>query len=240
MKTVLITGANKGIGFETARQLAQKGYLVYLGSRDKQRGTEAVQQLNAQGITNIEAIELDVTSKASVESAVNILNSKIDALDVLINNAAISGIQQQNFTECDIDEVHRVFETNYFGVILVTQLMLPLLRKAEAPAIINVSSELSSLTLHTSPERNSNYDNYSVYGASKTALNGFSVALANELRHTNFRVNSVTPGYTATDLNQFQGSKTVEQGAKAIVDLAINVSPGVTAKFFNDGGEVPW
>lgn len=240
MKTVLITGANKGIGFETARQLAQKSYFVYLGSRDKQRGTEAVQQLNAQGITNVEAIELDVTSKASVESAFNILNSKINALDVLINNAAISGIQQQNFTECDINEVRRVFETNYFGVILVTQLMLPLLRKAEVPAIINVSSELSSLTLHTSPERNSNYDNYSVYGASKTALNGFSVALANELRQTNFRVNSVTPGYTATDLNQFQGSKTVEQGAKAIVDLATNVSPGVTAKFFNDGGEVAW
>lgn len=240
MKTVLITGANKGIGFETARQLLERGYLVYLGSRNKINGQKAAEELKATGLTQVEAIELDVTDMDSVLKAKTILESKISALDVLINNAGIPGRQPQNISQCDLEELRKIFETNYFGAIQTTQQFLPLLRKSEAPSIVNVSSEVGSLTMHTTPGRNSNWDNYHAYGSSKTALNAFTVMLANELSGTHFRVNSVTPGYTATGLNDFQGIKTVEQGAKAIVNLADQSLPGTSGKFFKEDGEIPW
>ncbi|MBB6499846.1 SDR family oxidoreductase [Pedobacter cryoconitis] len=240
MKTVLITGANKGIGFETAKQLAQLGYYIYVGSRNLDNGLKAEQQLKAEGLSNVEAIELDVTDRESINRAKSVLENKITALDILINNAGISGEQPQNISVCDLAILRRIFETNYFGAIQVTQQFLPLLRKSETPAIINVSSEVGSLTLHTAPGRSPNWDNFHAYGSSKTAMNAFTIMLANELSGTNFCVNSVTPGYTATDLNNFQGVKTVGQGAKAIVDLATQYQPGVTGKFFREDGEVAW
>lgn len=240
MKTVLITGANKGIGFETARQLLERGYFVYLGSRSKSNGREAEEQLKAVGLSHVEAIELDVTDMNSIARAKVVLESKISALDVLINNAGVPGSQPQNISTCDMNNLRQIFETNYFGVIQTTQQLLPLLRKSEAPSIVNVSSEVGSLTMHTTTGRSANWDNYHAYGSSKTALNAFTVMLANELSSTNFRINSVTPGYTATDLNGFQGAKTVAQGAKAIVSLATQPLPGTSGKFFKDGGEVLW
>lgn len=139
-----------------------------------------------------------------------------------------------------MESIRRVFETNFFGAIQVTQAMLPLLRKSSAPSIINVSSEISSLSTNSSEGRPPNWKLYSTYGNSKTALNGFMVMLANELREENVIVNNVTPGYTATDLNQFKGLKTPEQGARPIVDLAMETDRTVTGRFFKDGGEVPW
>lgn len=239
MKTVLITGANKGIGFETARQLAQLNYFVYLGSRNQAQGAEAVKKLNDLGITNAEALLIDVTDLASVQQARQELETKIGCLDVLINNAGTPGDQPQNISTCDLNNLRKIFETNYFGAIQTTQQFLPLLRKSEQPSIVNVSSEVGSLTLHTSFGRNPNWNNFHAYGSSKTALNTFTVMLANELSSTNFNVNSVTPGYTATDLNQFQGAKTVEQGVHPIVKLA-TLPPGTTGKFFREEGEVPW
>ena len=240
MKNVLITGANKGIGFETAKQLAQLGYYIFLGSRDSKKGEDAVQRMKALGLSNVEAIEIDVADIRSVEAARAAVETRIDALDILINNAAISGEQPQTTATGDIDNLRKVFDTNYFGAILVTQQFLPLLRRSGHPAIINVSSEVGSLIMNTTPGRKDNWDNYNAYGSSKTALNAFTVTLANELRNTNFRINSVTPGYTATDLNQFQGIKTVEQGAKPIVRLAILTEDAPTMKFFGEQGEVPW
>lgn len=240
MKTVLITGANKGIGFETAKQLAQLNYLVYLGSRDKQHGLEAVKKLKEQGITNVETLVIDIADSNSVQLAKEELETKIDALDILINNAGIAGNMPQDFVNGDMENLRGIFDTNFFGTVQTTRAFLPLLRKATEAAIINVSSEVGSITLRVEAGRNTNRDKYNAYGASKTALNAFTVMLANELYNDGIRVNSVTPGYTATDLNQFQGAKTIEQGAIPIVELATQAMPGTTAKFFKDGGEVSW
>lgn len=240
MKTVLITGANKGIGFETAKQLAQLGYYVYVGSRNIENGSEAIKNLNGLGITNVEALAIDVVDISSVREAREALEGKISSLDILINNAGIAGDLVQDFVNGELDNLRRIFDTNFFGTIQTTREFLPLLRRSDRAAIINISSEVGSIGLRTQPGRNTNRDKYNAYGVSKTALNGFTVMLANELRADQISVNSVTPGYTATDLNQFQGAKTPEHGAKPIVDLAIVNDPEITGKFFNDGGEVIW
>jgi NAD(P)-dependent dehydrogenase (short-subunit alcohol dehydrogenase family) len=238
MKTVLITGANKGIGFETAKQLAQLGYFVYLGSRDNIRGLDAVNKLKALGISNIEPIEIDVTNIDSIKKAKQELETKIGTLDILINNAGIAGELPQNISTGSIENLRKIFETNFFGAVQTTQQFISLLKKSDEPIIVNVSSELGSLTVHSNTQ-NPNYGIYDAYSCSKTALNAFTVMLANEMRNTNFKINSVSPGYTATDLNQHQGIQTVEQGAKHIVKFATAGNNTVTGKFFKEE-EIPW
>lgn len=239
MKTVFITGANQGIGFETARQLAQLGYWVYLGSRNKNKGQEAVDRLNKIGISNIALIELDVTDLNSILRARQELENKTASLDVLINNAGIAGLQPQNMVTGPIDNLRDVFETNFFGVVQTTQQLIPLLKKSVQPLIINVSSEMGSLAI-LSDTTNPNRRLYNAYSSSKTALNAFTVMLAQELEDAGVRVNSVTPGYTATNLNQYQGAKTPEDGASAIVKYVTLSGEMPTGKFFNKNGEVPW
>ena len=238
MKTVFVTGANKGIGFETAKQLAQMGYFVYLGSRDRMRGLDAINKLKDLGILNVELIEIDVTNIDSVKKAKQELETKTEALDVLINNAAISGGSNQSFSTGEMENVRNVFETNFFGAVQTTQQFIPLLRKSTEPVIVNVSSELGSLTLHSGSLK-PNYTIYDTYSSSKTALNAFTVMLANEFKDTKFKINSVSPGYTATDLNHHQGTQTVEQGAKFIVEYATIGKDGPTGGFFK-AGEIPW
>ena len=240
MKTVLITGANKGIGFETAKQLAQLNCFVYLGSRNKEHGLEAILKLRELGISNVECLLLDVTDNKSVRQARQELEGKIGALDILINNAGIGGVLPQDFSVLDMENLRNIFETNFFGVIQTTQQLLPLLRKSERASIINVSSEVGSLSALSIPAGNPSRDKFHAYGSSKTALNAFTVMLANELRGSGISVNSVTPGHTATDLNQFQGTRTVEQGAMPIVKLATQPGQAATAKFFKEGGEAAW
>jgi NAD(P)-dependent dehydrogenase (short-subunit alcohol dehydrogenase family) len=240
MKTILITGANKGIGFETAKQLAQLNYFVYLGSRNKERGREAVQKLHDLGITNVENIQIDVADINSVRQARLELEANISSLDILINNAGTGGELPQDFSTCDLKNLRGIFDTNFFGVVQTTQEFLPLLRKSERSSIINVSSEVGSLTALSTPGGNPSRDKFHAYGSSKTALNAFTVMLANELRDSGINVNSVTPGHTATDLNQFHGTKTVEQGAQPIIKLATQADPGVTGKFFKESGEASW
>jgi NAD(P)-dependent dehydrogenase (short-subunit alcohol dehydrogenase family) len=234
MRTVLITGANKGIGFETAKQLAELGYYVYLGSRDEALGAEAIKKLHASGITNVESIRIDVTDSRSIQQAAAKLESHPGSLDILINNAGIAGAQPQHIATTDINVLRTVFETNFFGAVQTTQYFLPLLEKSAAPVIINVSSELGSLARHSGPERNPNWDNFDAYSCSKTALNAFTLALANQFRNTKFRINSVTPGYTATDLNQHRGLQTAEEGAGFIVKQATIGPDGPTGKFLKD------
>jgi len=239
MKNILITGANKGIGFETAKQLAEQGHHVFIASRDAARGEKAVAGLAQQGL-DVELLTIDIADTYSVRQALEQLERRIDALDVLINNAGIAGNMPQDFVSGSIENLRLIFDTNFFGTVQTTCAFLPLLRRSTAAQIINVSSEVGSITLRTATGRNLNRDKYNAYGASKTALNAFTVMLANELQPDGIRVNSVTPGYTATDLNQFEGTKTPEQGAWPIVKLANETDERVTAKFFNDGGEVPW
>ena len=239
MKTVLITGANKGIGFETAKQLAQSGYFVYLGSRNKIKGLEALEKLKALGINNVDCIEIDVTNINSIKSARKELEVKVKQLDVLINNAGIGGGQAQNLSTGEIENLRKVFDTNFFGAVQTTQQFIPLLKKSNEPRIVNVSSGLGSLTIHSSTQ-NPNYAIYDAYSCSKTALNAFTVLLAKEFKNTNFKINSVTPGYTATDLNHFQGTQTPEQAAKVIVKYATVDKDGPTGKFLKEDGEVDW
>ena len=238
MKTVLITGANKGIGFETAKQLAELDYFVYLGSRDKAKGRDAINRLNELGLTNVETIEIDVTNINSVKKAKHELETKIEALDVLINNAGIAGEMPQHISTGRMENLRAIFETNFFGAVQTTQQFIPLLQKSTQPVIVNVSSELGSLTIHNR-RLNPNFEIYDAYSCSKTALNAFTVMLANEFRNTKFKINSVTPGYTATDLNHFEGTQTVEQGAGFIVRQATLNQDGVTGRFFKDD-EIPW
>ena len=234
MRTVFITGANKGIGFETAKQMAQLGYHVYLGSREEARGAEAVKKLHDSGITNVKFTRIDVTDSRSIQQAAAEIKSLHGSLDTLINNAGIAGGQPQHIATTDIDVLRTVFETNFFGAVQTTQHFLPLLQKSAAPVIVNVSSELGSLARHSGAERNPNWDNFDAYSCSKTALNAFTLALANQFRNTKFRINSVTPGYTATDLNQHKGLQTAEQGAGYIVKYATIGPDGPTGKFLKD------
>jgi len=239
MKTVLITGANKGIGFETVRQLAQLGYFVYLGSRDKIKGLDALEKLKALGTNNVDYVEIDVTDIDSIKKAKQELESKIDVLDVLINNAGISGGQPQNMSSLEIENLRKVFDTNFFGAVQTAQEFIPLLKRSGEPRIVNVSSGLGSLTVHSTTQ-NLNFALYDAYSCYKTALNAFTVMLANEYSDTNFKINSVTPGYTATDLNQHKGTQTVEQGAKVIVKYATVDNSGPTGKFLKEDGEIDW
>lgn len=238
MKNVLITGANKGIGFETARQLAQLDYFVFIGSRNKKNGEEAVNKLKAMGISQVDALEIDVTDISSITKAGQELASKIDVLDVLINNAGIAGQLPQNASMVDMDNLRQIFDTNFFGVVQTAQQFLPLLKESKAPIIINVSSELGSLTTHIQTQ-NPNYLKYDAYSCSKTALNAFTVMLAGELKNTHIKVNSATPGHSATDLNQHSGTQTAEQGAKFIVNCITTEKATVSGKFFKEE-EIPW
>ncbi|GAB3337081.1 SDR family oxidoreductase [Larkinella ripae] len=245
MKKVLITGANKSIGYETARQLLRSGYFVYLGSRDLAKGQQAVEALKAEGFTQVEGIEIDVNTPESVAAARQQIGQKTDVLDVLINNAGISGGMPQAATTTDPAIIRQVFDTNFFGPIQVTQAFLDLLRKAEAPRIVNVTSGLGSLTLHNDPA----WKYYAVKGAayipSKTALNAYTVVLAYELRDSVFKVNAVDPGFTATDFNHHRGTGRVEDAAAQLVKYATLDADGPTGGFFStdnnpETGVSPW
>lgn len=240
MKTVLITGANKGIGLETAKQLLKARYRVFIGSRDQDRGQEAITELEREGYADAEVLTIDVADPASVNQAAQELSLKIPQLDVLINNAGIAGDFPQDASNVTQENIRNVFETNFFGVIHTTQAFLPLLRKSDAPRIVNVSSDLGSLGSHSDP----NYEHYdtklTAYCSSKTALNAYTVMLAYELRDTNFRVNSVNPGYTKTDFNFHQGHKSIPEGAAPIVKYATIGSEGPTGTFQSDHGVTPW
>lgn len=240
MKTALVTGANKSIGYETAKQLAKLGYFVYIGSRDKTKGLEAIEKLKALGLTNVDCIQLDVTDINSIKSARQELEVKTKKLDILINNAGISGGFPQPASKVSMDTLRLVFETNFFGAVQVTQEFIELLKKSELPRIVNVSTELSSLTNHSDPNWKFAQFKPAAYGPSKTALNAYTVMLADELKDTNFKVNCVCPGFTATDFNNHRGDKKVEDAPTAIVKCATLGKDGATGRFFNAEGEMPW
>ncbi len=241
-KIALITGANKGIGFEIARQLGEQGIAVLIGARDQARGEEAAEKLRADGL-DARFVQLDVTDQRTIDAAVSAIEKGYGKLDVLVNNAAISLPEARTApSTLPIDALRKIYDTNVFGVFAVTQAMLPLLRKSDAGRIVNMSSHVGILSVLADP--NSQMPSYVkailAYNSSKTAVNAITVAFANELRETSIKVNAVSPGYVATDLNGHSGWLTPEQGAKVPVKYATLPADGPTGGFFDENGVVAW
>lgn len=234
MKSALVTGANKGIGFEIVKQLAQQGFFVYLGCRNLENGLSASEELKAEGIRNVEVIQLDVTRQESVDAARRVIGAKTQVLEVLINNAGIAGGFQQSALESTADQYQAVFDTNVFGVVRVTQAFIDLLKAAQEPRIVNVSTSMASLSLAADIYNNNYPKRYVVYQSSKSALNMYTVNLAFELRDTPFKVNAVCPGYTQTDFTGHQGTSTPDEAAKRIIKYALIGQDGPTGKFFSE------
>lgn len=245
MKSALVTGANKGIGLEVVRQLAQQGFFVYMGSRSLESGLFAEKKLKADGISTVEAIQLDVTHPESVKAARALLGEKTPVLDVLVNNAGISGGFSQSALDATIDQFNDVFDTNLFGVVRVTQAFIELLKRAPEPRLVNVSTSMASLALAADLDNGNYPPRYTVYQSAKAALNMYTINLAYELRDTPVKVNAVCPGWTKTDFTNQQGTSTVEEAAKRIVKYALIGQDGPTGKFFSEEyfpepGSIPW
>ena len=245
MKSVLITGANRSIGLEIVKQLSKKGLFVYLGSRDLEKGKAVVKELKENGFENIQAIEIDVTNSDSILAAKNTVEKGQGKLDILINNAGILGTNPQQASDTPISDIQTVFDTNFFGVINVTQAFLELLKKSDNPRISNITSGLGSLTLHSDPGWKYYDIKTASYGTSKAALNAYTINLAYELKELPFKVNAIDPGYTATDFNHHSGPGTVESAASFIIKHTLTDENGPTGKFFSndieDETEVsPW
>jgi NAD(P)-dependent dehydrogenase (short-subunit alcohol dehydrogenase family) len=221
-KIALVTGANKGIGFETARRLGELGMTVLIGARDQTRGQQAEAELRQEGIT-AHAVQLDVTDDASVQEAAKYIEAEYGRLDILVNNAAIPTLSRQRSapSTTDLDDMRAVYEVNVFGVLRVTNAMLPLLRQSPAARIVNVSSEVGSISSQTDPASPlSQLPAVAQYPSSKAALNMITAMYAKELKDTPIKVNAANPGYCATDFNDNSGFRTAAQGAEPSVYLA--------------------
>jgi NAD(P)-dependent dehydrogenase (short-subunit alcohol dehydrogenase family) len=238
-KTVLITGANKSIGYETARQLGHLGYRIWLGSRDAARGAVAVAQLAGEG-HDVRLLVIDVTRDDSVQAAAALVEKEDGKLDVLINNAGILGGQPTAPSQEAVSAIRDAYETNVFGPIRVTQAFLPLLKAATEAKIVMVSSGLGSLGWLADPANEYYAVNILGYNSSKSALNAVTLSFAKELVAVGIKVNAADPGYTATDMNGHSGHRTVEQAAAGIVWLATLESSGPTGGFYFDQNQVPW
>ena len=244
----LVTGANQGIGLQIAKDLVARGFTVLAGSRNLKRGETAAKEIGPDA----RALQLDVTDQASITAAAERIRKDPGRLDVLVNNAAISNIGKQpdmsvqdyakltRPSNVSLAEVRAIWDTNVFGVLAVTQAMLPLLREAPAARIVNVSSGVGSLTRNSDPA----YAYRSIFGpgyaASKTALNAITLAMAIELESTAIKVNAACPGYTKTNLNNYSGTRNVEEGAREPVRLALLGPDGPTGTFSNEAGPLPW
>ncbi len=234
-KTVaLITGANKGIGLEIARQLGKKGLIAVLGARDEAKGKAAVDKLRAEDI-DAHFVKLEVSSKADVEALPGFFKERFGRLDVLVNNAGVA-----EWMNDDLATFHRTLEVNVFGVVAVTYALLPLIKESPAGRVVNQSSALASLTsISGAPEQFGDFIN-PAYTTSKAALNGFTVALAHKLRGTNVLVNSAHPGWVKTDLGSDAAPMEVVDGAKTAVMLATLPAAGPTGGFFHMDERLPW
>ena len=240
-KIALITGANKGLGFEMARQLAKAGVTVVVGARDPQKGEAAAAKLRADG-ADAHFVKLDVTSPQDHTAAAAFLNQKFGRLDILINNAGITeeGLGAGKPSETKPDVLQRTFETNYFAPVALTQALLPLLLKSDAGRIVNMSSILGSQTLHADP--NSPIYNFKAlaYDSSKAALNSFTIHLAYELKDTKIKVNSAHPGWVKTDMGTDAAPMEIPEGGKTGVELALLDENGPTGGYFHLGQPLPW
>jgi NAD(P)-dependent dehydrogenase (short-subunit alcohol dehydrogenase family) len=237
-KVALITGANRGLGLETARQLGQKGVTVVVGARSLKTSEETASKLKAEGI-DAYPVQLDVTKAQDRTTAARFISDNFGKLDILINNAGIGSLVPKTI-ETTEDELQSFFGTNLFSIVAITREMLPLLKKSEGGRIVNLSSILGSLTLHADP--NSPIANFKTfaYDASKTALNAFTIHLASELKDTKIKVNSAHPGWVKTEMGTDQAPMEIPEGAKTSVDLALIGPDGPNGRFIHLGEDLPW
>lgn len=234
----LISGANKGIGLETARGLGAKGITVLIGARDEARGRSAADKLKAEG-ADARFIKMDVTDENTIRQAAESIDKEFGRLDILINNAGVGEWGGKPST-VDLAKVREVYETNVFGPMTLTQAMLPLLRKSKHGRIVNVTSSLGSLTLAS--DVNSPFADFLAlgYNTSKSALNSMTIQFAKELKDTPIKVNAICPGYCATDINGNSGPRSAAQGAVAAIEYATLDPDGPTGGYFNEDGRIPW
>jgi len=240
-KIALITGANKGIGFETARQLGQQGVKILLGARDREKGERAAEELRREKI-DASAIVLDANNPASIQNAAKEVEQQYGRLDILINNAGIMlDDETKKASEQSLETWRRTFDTNVFGLIATTQAFLPLLRKSPAGRIVNLSSILGSITLHSTPG-SPIYEskNYASYNVSKSAVNAYTVQLAYELKDSPIKVNAAHPGWVKTDMGGQGASMELEDGAKTSVTLATLGADGPNGAYIHMGETLPW
>jgi len=239
-RIALVTGANKGIGFETARQLGRQQITVLLGARDAAKGEEAATKLRAEGL-DVHALQLDVTDAASIRRAVDKIAQDFDRLDILINNAGVMiDDQTKKVSEQSLAAWRTTFDTNVFGVVATTQAFLPLLRKSDAGRIVNLSSILGSNTLHSDPQSPIYDFKLPAYNVSKSALNAYTVQLAHELRDTSIKVNAAHPGWVKTEMGGEGATMELADGAKTSVALATLPSDGPTGAYIHLGEALPW
>jgi NAD(P)-dependent dehydrogenase (short-subunit alcohol dehydrogenase family) len=241
-KVALISGANKGIGYETARQLGKLGYTVLVGSRDALKGEVVARQLRHEGL-DARVVKLDVTRQADVHAAVKLIEKDFGKLDVLVNNAGVmieKGWTQNTTSETKLENLRATFDANLFAVVNLTSALLPLLKKAEAARIVNVSSILGSISMQATPGSPTYSTKLFAYNASKAALNMYTIHLAHELRKTKIKVNSAHPGWVKTDLGGDGAPMNTADGAKTEVQLATLADDGPTGGFFHLGKEIAW
>jgi NAD(P)-dependent dehydrogenase (short-subunit alcohol dehydrogenase family) len=244
-KIAFITGGNRGIGFQTALDLAETGVKVVIGSRDLKQGQEALEKLRAEGV-DAEVLQFDITKPADYKAAYDYFNSNYDRLDILVNNAGIAaGVfpgtgPEHSASAVPLDLLRKVFDTNFFAQVALTETLLPLIKKSPAGRIVNLSSILGSLTLHADPNSPIYNAKSFAYDASKTALNAFTIHLAHELRNTNIKVNSAHPGWVKTDMGGQQATMELADGSKTSVALATLPEGGPTGGYFHMGQSLPW
>ncbi len=237
-RIALITGANKGIGFETARALAAKGATVLIGARDLAAGTRAADAIVAEG-GMAEAVQIEITNEASVAAAATRIGEKFGRLDILVNNAAVSLEKGREPSEADLGLLRQMYETNVIGTVAVTNAMLPMLHKSDAGRIVNMSTGLASFALTASPDSPFASIRHLGYISSKAAVNSATIMYANELRPSGTKVNAANPGLCATDLSAGKGQP-ASAGAAVVVELALLGPDGPSGGFFDSRGVVPW
>lgn len=237
-RVALITGANRGIGFEIAKALAAKGATVLIGARKAESGIEAMNAIREKGGT-AEVIPIDLVDQASITAAAAQIEDQFGRLDILVNNAGISMERGKEPSESDVGLMRQTYETNVFGTVAVTNAMLPLLRKSDAGRIVNVSTGLASFALRSGPDAPFSHMRSLAYNTSKAAVNAVTLNYANELEGSSVKINAANPGLCATDLTGGKG-RPAEQGAAAAVELALIGADGPNGGFFNDEGRIPW
>lgn len=236
-RTALVTGANKGIGLEAARELGKLGFRVLVGIRNPERGMDIERMLVDDGII-AKFVRLDVEKQGTIDAVAQLIGDDFGSLDILVNNAGVFLESSEPPSQLEVSILRRTFDTNFFGMFAVTKSLLPLILKSPAGRIVNLSSSLGSLTLNRKP--GSEIRSALAYNSSKAAVNMMTVLLSKELSGTSTKVNAVCPGYTATDLNNFQGTRTVQQACTAIICLATLAENGPTGGFFNENGPLSW
>jgi len=247
-RVALVTGANQGVGLQVAKQLVAHGITVLVGSRDLSRGKAAAHEIGP-GAT---ALQLDVTDQASIAAAAERIRNEFGRIDLLVNNAAISNTRKGNLSleeykkislasNASLDEIRAVWETNVFGVLAVYQAMLPLLRRSDDARIVNVSSGVGSLTVNADPSFHYRALYSPIYPASKAALNAVTLAMMIELESTGIKVNLVSPGFTKTNLNGYEGTESVEEGSREVVRVALLGPSGPSGTFTRwENATIPW